>query len=114
MSDDTPQVESSTPVQLARIEGKIDLIKYQGEVFARDMTIVKADVAKLKVDVHTLQLEAAGRDSTAKTVAETLKTKEEEAVNNSNLKWTPMARFITTIVGIGVFADMILRIFFNK
>lgn len=95
MTDEASQSDSSTPVQLARIEGKIDLIKYQGETFAKDLTVVKTDVAKLKTDVHTLQLEAASRDTTAKTIADTLKNREEEDSNSRSIsaaKWTPLNR----------------------
>ena len=85
------EVESS-PVQLARIEGKIDLIKYQGDVMSKDMTHMKTDVEKLKTDVHTLQLNEVARDKLAATVATTLKDKDQADVANSERKWSPVSR----------------------
>lgn len=85
------EVESS-PVQLARIEGKIDLIKYQGDVMSTDITGVKVDVAKLKTDVHTLQLNEVARDKLAATVATTLKDKDQADVANSERRWSPLTK----------------------
>lgn len=79
-------------VALARIEGKIDLIRYQGEVFGTDLTLVKTDVAKLKTDVHTLQLNEVARDKLAATVATTLKDKDQADVADSERKWSPISR----------------------
>ena len=70
---DTPPVREAeaAPVQLTRIEGTINLIRYQNEDMAKCMTHMETGVEKLKTDVHTLQLEAVARDKLAVTVATT-------------------------------------------
>lgn len=105
------EVESS-PVQLARIEGKIDLIKYQGDVMSKDMTHMKTDVERLKTDVHTLQLNEVARDKLAATVATTLKDKDLSDVANSEKKWTPVSKFYATVVAIAAASD-VLYIFYK-
>ena len=94
MSEQVEREVESSPVQLARIEGKIDLIKYQGEVLSNDLTIVKTDVAKLKMDVHTLQLGAVSRDELARTVAVTLKDADAALIVKNEQKWTPLTRAV--------------------
>ena len=112
MSDAPVKEVESQPVQLARIEGKIDLIKYQGEVFAADLTIVKSDVAKLKTDVHTLQLNEVARDKLAATVAVTLKESDAALIVKNEQKWTPLTR----LYAIAATASILLSIWmaFNK
>jgi hypothetical protein len=90
---DTPVREAEpTSIQLTRIEGIINLIKYQGEVNSKDMSHVKVDIEKLKTDVHTLQLEAVARDKLAVTVATTLKDSDAALIVKNEQKWTPLTR----------------------
>ena len=81
-------------VQLTRIEGTINLIKYQNESMSKDMTDIKGDVERLKKDVHTLQLEAVARDKLAGTVALTLKDADAALIVKNDQKWTPLTRMI--------------------
>ena len=94
MSLPTPREIELPEVQLTRIEGTINLIKYQNEDMAKDMTHVKVDVDKLKTDVHTLQLEAVARDKLAGTVALTLKDADAALIVKNDQKWTPLTRMI--------------------
>lgn len=97
IDEDAPKNREPSAVALARIEGKIDLIKYQGEIMATDMTQVKIDVEKLKTDVHTLQLEAVARDKLAVTVATTLKDSDAALIVKNDRAWTPLARLVGVV-----------------
>ena len=81
-------------VQLTRIEGTLNLIKYQNETMSKDVSTVKGDVDKLKRDVHTLQLEAVARDKLAGTVARTLKDADAALIVKNEQRWTPLTRMI--------------------
>lgn len=81
-------------VQLTRIEGTINLIKYQNEDMGKRLSAMSIDVEKLKTDVHTLQLEAVARDKLAGTVATTLKDADAALLVKNDQKWTPLTRII--------------------
>ena len=92
---DSPEREAeSSSVQLTRIEGTINLIKYQNEDMSKRMSHMEVGVDKLKTDVHTLQLEAVARDKLAGTVALTLKDADAALIVKNDQKWTPLTRMI--------------------
>ena len=100
-TDDPPIREAETShVQLTRIEGTINLIKYQNEAMAKRMGDLEVSVGKLKTDVHTLQLEAVARDRLAVTVATTLKDSDAALIVKNDQKWSPVTRLvaITSII----------------
>ena len=100
MSDAPSQETELSSVQLTRIEGTLNLIKYQNEDMSNRITHISADVDKLKTDVHTLQLEAVARDKLAGTVATTLKDADAALLVKNDQKWTPLTRIIavTTLI----------------
>ncbi len=102
MTYDAPLDTQTEPsaVQLTRIEGTINLIKYQNENMSKDMTHVKVDVEKLKTDVHTLQLEAVARDKLAGTVASTLKDADAALIVKNDQKWTPLTRLVLIVTAV--------------
>ena len=93
-------------VQLTRIEGTINLIKYQNEGMSKDMTHVKGDVEKLKTDVHTLQLEAVARDKLAGTVATTLKDADAALIVKNDQRWSPLTRLVLILSGVTYFTSL--------
>ena len=100
-TDEIPLREAETShVQLTRIEGTINLIKYQNESMAKRMGDLEVSVDKLKTDVHTLQLEAVARDRLAVTVATTLKDSDAALIVKNDQKWSPVTRLvaITSII----------------
>ena len=102
----------STQVQLTRIEGSINMVDYKVTNMITQVDTMKADISKLQTDVHTLQIEAVSREATAKTVASTLKEKNEEDQQHSEQKWSPYQKAITILMGcssVGLFLVALLK-----
>lgn len=82
----------SLPVQLTRMEGTINLIKYQGDDMAKRVTHVESSITRIESKVQKLELEAVARDATAVALATALKQADDNYKDKNTGKWTPLNR----------------------
>jgi len=99
--------EESTPVQLTRMEGKIDLLTYK--LTSLDSRVEKHDqeIGVLKVDSQRLSEQAVARDATAVALAAALKEAETSRREKSEQTWTPFQRGIALIGGLVTLAALV-------
>jgi len=92
MTDATIREAESSQVQLTRMEGTINLIKYQGEDMVKRVTHLEASSVRIEGKVQKLELEAVARDATAVALATALKQADDNYKEKTTGKWTPLNR----------------------
>ena len=93
-----------SPVLLARIEGKLDLILFQVTDHAGRIKNVESDVRNLASETQLLASEAKARDLTVEATAKALREakESEEAATRAEMArseqtWTPIARSLAIL-----------------
>lgn len=92
MSDTPIREAESSQVQLTRMEGTINLIKYQNDDMVKRVGHLEAVTTKIQAEVQKLQLEAVARDATAVALATALKQADDNYKEKTTGKWTPLNR----------------------
>lgn len=113
MSIDTPREAESSQVQLTRMEGTINLIKYQNDDMVKRVSHLEVVTTKIQAEVQKLQLEAVARDASAVALAQALKQQDDNYKERTSQKWNPLNR---VYLAAGVIYTVIItyQVFFGK
>ena len=106
MPDTNIREAETLPVQLTRMEGTINLIKYQSGDMLTRVTHLETSSSRIESKVQKLELEAVARDATAVALATALKQADDNYKDKTTGKWTPLNR-VYLIAGI-IYAMVIL------
>lgn len=100
MTDSGPPAirsEEPTPVQLTRMEGKLDLVAYQLTNLNQRVDKHEGEIGTLKSEGQRLSEQAVARDATAVALAAALKEAEANRRTKSEQTWTPFQRGIAVL-----------------
>lgn len=113
MTDAMMRESESLPVQLTRIEGTINLIKYQNDDMVKRVGHLEGITAKIQAEVQKLQLEAVARDATSAAISISLEKASKARDEESDRAWSPVSKLVTVVVAIGVIVDVVVQIWFR-
>lgn len=82
----------SLPVQLTRIEGIVNLIKYQNDDVITRVTRLEVVTNTVEGKVQKLELEATARDDKAIALATALKEADDAYKDKNTGRWNPLNR----------------------
>lgn len=90
-------VTEPTPVQLARMEGVLNLVAFQVTGLVTRVDKHEIDINELKSGHQRLESEAEARDLTVEAKARALREAKESEEAASRRTWTPFERMLTVI-----------------
>lgn len=97
---ETPVREAeSLSVQLTRVEGVVNLVKYQNDDVITRVTRLERTANETESKVQKLELEATARDDKAIALALALKEADKTYKDKNTGRWTPLNR-VYLLVGI--------------
>lgn len=99
MTDTVAREAESLSVQLTRIEGVVNLVKYQNDDVITRVTRLERTANETESKVQKLELEATARDDKAIALALALKEADETYKDKNLGRWSPLNR-IYLLVGI--------------
>lgn len=99
MSETQIREAESLPVQLTRIEGIVNHIKYQNDDVIRRVISLETVTNEIEGKVQKLELEAIARDDKAIALALALKEADQTYKDKNVGKWSPLNR-VYLLVGI--------------
>lgn len=105
----TGDEEASVPVQLARMEGTLNLVADRIHGLSGRLDRHEADIAGLKATTGTLAQSAEVARATAVEVATALKTADEVRRVRAERRWSPLAKLITVVLALVSISQAVIQ-----
>ncbi|MCO4257422.1 hypothetical protein [Pseudarthrobacter cellobiosi] len=98
--DLTPRMAESVPVVLARMEGKLDGVKYRVDELIPRVTRIEDRLTAQEILTLGLSKDAEAEEAKKIALALALKEADETRRNQSEQSWTPIQRFMAILASI--------------
>ena len=103
-----PGNRESTPVQLTRMEGKLDLISFRMDDVVARVERHDTEIAALTVTTQRLDSDAKAAAATALALAQALREADDMRSRKVAETWTPFQRFLAALAGVTAVAALVL------